>query len=191
MDSILQDISIYQWLGFTFGVAYLIFTIYDKKQCWICAIVSTVCIAIEDFLHLHLYFNGVVQLFYTLIAICGIIIWLTDGGREMKIRIFKLSHSKSLAYLLIALCISLPMSYIIQQNSDAAMPYLDGFVAMTAIVATFLMIYKILDAWLFWILVNAISIYLFYQQGAPLIAFLQVLYLMMAVVGYRKWKLLT
>ena len=38
-------ISIYQWVGFSFGILYVLFAAYNKNQCWIYSAISAIAIA--------------------------------------------------------------------------------------------------------------------------------------------------
>ena len=82
------------------------------------------------------------------------------------------------------------MGYLMQVNTQAAWPYLDGFTSVLAVFATFLMVYKFVDNWAYWIIIDLICIYLYYTQGAPLLAFLYTIYLILAIVAWRKWHLI-
>ncbi len=183
----IASISTYQWVGFIFGILYIVFAAYNKNQCWIYSIISTVAIAFEDFINLKLYFDGMIQLFYAVIAAAGLYIWLSGNVQQSKIRISKLPTSKSLSYIFLALILALPTGYIMDYNSDAAFPYIDGFTSILSIFATFLMVYKLLDTWGYWIAIDILCIYLYWSRGAPLISLLYFTYLILAIVGWRKW----
>jgi nicotinamide mononucleotide transporter len=182
------SISIFQWVGFFFGILYIVFAAFNKNQCWIYSIISTIAIALEDFVNLNLYFDGMLQLFYAFIAIMGLYVWLAGGGKETNIRISSLGLSKNFGYFAIALLISIPTGYIMDLNSDAAFPYLDGFTSILAVFATFLMVYKIIETWSYWVLIDIICVYLYFSRGAELISLLYFVYLILAFVGWRRWN---
>ena len=184
----LTDISVYQWLGLFFGILYIVFAAFSYNQCWIYAFVSTICIAVEDFIHLKLYFDGALQLFYALMAICGLIIWVKGSGEKREMRITKLSLKTNIGYIAVSVLIAMPAAYLLGENSDAAFPYLDGLTSALSVVATFLMIYKVLDSWRYWIVVNIIILCLYYVRGAPLISVLYLIYTVFAFLGFIKWS---
>lgn len=181
------SVTIFQWSALIFGVLYLILAGKNKNSCWVFSILSTLSIAIEDFLYLHLYFNGIVQIFYSIISICGLYIWYNGSNNKTKLRISRLSITNNIGYLLVALVISLPISYLMSINSNASFPFLDGFTCILSIIATFFMVYKIIDTWFYWTLINLICVYLFYSSGAPLISVLFLIYLILAIHGWKKW----
>ena len=181
------EISIYQWVGFSFGILYVLFAAYNKNQCWIYSAISTLAIAFEDFINLQLYFDGVIQIFYALIAICGLYVWLSGGNNNATLRISKLSLTKNIGYIVLVILIALPTGYIMDMNSDAAFPYLDGFTSILSILATCLMVYKILDTWAYWIIIDIGCMYLYFERGAPLICLLYGVYAVLAIIGWKNW----
>jgi nicotinamide mononucleotide transporter len=47
---------------------------------------------------------------------------------------------------------------------------------------------KILENWVYWFVIDAVSVGLFVNRGLFLTAMLFVVYLVMIVVGYRSWR---
>ena len=46
---------------------------------------------------------------------------------------------------------------------------------------------KVLENWLYWLVIDSVSIYLYLDRGLYLTALLFVAYLIIAVFGYRTW----
>ncbi len=183
----LVSISTFQWVGFIFGILYVLFAAYNKNQCWIYSFISTIAIACEDFINLNLYFDGMIQIFYAFIAVCGLVMWKSGKNNTSQLRISSIGISKNIAYLVVVLLISYPTGYIMALNSDAAFPYLDGFTSILSVLATSLMVYKIIDTWGYWIIIDIICVYIYFSRGAPLISILYATYAILAVVGWKNW----
>jgi nicotinamide mononucleotide transporter len=45
-----------------------------------------------------------------------------------------------------------------------------------------------LENWLYWIVVDAVSIYLYFAQGLVVSSFLYVTYLVIATIGFFHWR---
>ena len=77
-------------------------------------------------------------------------------------------------------------------KTNQKLPYLDAFITAFAILATYLTTKSILENWLYWIVLNLLSMYLWYEQGLELTVFLFGVNTIMAVFGfilwYKKWK---
>ena len=59
---------------------------------------------------------------------------------------------------------------------------------MAAIVCTWMVTRKILENWLYWIVINCVSVWLFTDRGLDLTSGLFVLYAVLSVVGYFTWR---
>ncbi|MGC8803347.1 MAG: nicotinamide riboside transporter PnuC, partial [Bacteroidales bacterium] len=69
----------------------------------------------------------------------------------------------------------------------ASFPLLDGFVTAASIVATWMLARKILDQWLIWIVVDALSMGMLVAKERFVAAGLMLVYTLLAIVGYYKW----
>jgi nicotinamide mononucleotide transporter len=47
---------------------------------------------------------------------------------------------------------------------------------------------KILENWLYWIVINAVSVWLFMDRGLSLTSGLFALYIVLSVIGYISWR---
>lgn len=73
-------------------------------------------------------------------------------------------------------------------NQPAAQSALDSLIAVTSIVATYLLAKKILFAWILWILVDLMSIGLFASQQLYLVAIEYCIFMVLAFYGYSRWR---
>jgi len=78
---------------------------------------------------------------------------------------------------------------LLERYTDAALPYLDSFTTWGSILTTWMVTRKILENWLYWLVIDSVSIYLYLDRGLYLTAGLFVLYLIIVLFGYRKWLL--
>ena len=67
------------------------------------------------------------------------------------------------------------------------MPLLDAFTTVFSIIATLMVIKKILENWLYFIAIDIASIYLYYSRDLNQTAILFLLYSIIAIVGYYNW----
>jgi nicotinamide mononucleotide transporter len=56
------------------------------------------------------------------------------------------------------------------------------------VVATFMVARKILENWIYWFVIDAVSVYLYLSRELYFTAALFVAYLVMIVFGYRSWR---
>ena len=72
--------------------------------------------------------------------------------------------------------------------TPAALPYLDSFTAWSSVITTWMVARKVLENWLYWFVIDGLSVYIYMRRGLWLTAGLFVLYLVLIVVGYRAWR---
>jgi nicotinamide mononucleotide transporter len=78
--------------------------------------------------------------------------------------------------------------YILSNNTDAASPYIDAFTTWGAIIASYMVAKKILENWIYWFVVDFVSVFLFVSRELYPTALLFSLYLVLVIFGYRSWK---
>jgi len=64
---------------------------------------------------------------------------------------------------------------------------LDAFVTVFSVLNTYLLTRKVLQNWLYWIVIDVAAIYLYVQTGYYATIVMYVVYLVLAVVGYVGW----
>ena len=83
---------------------------------------------------------------------------------------------------------ALVSGYFLTVSTDAKLPYLDSFTTWGSILTTVMVARKVLENWLYWIVINSVSIYLYLDRGLDQTAAMFVLYLILATIGYYAWK---
>ena len=79
---------------------------------------------------------------------------------------------------------TITLGVILKKTTDAMLPFLDAFTTVFSLVATWLMVNMIQENWLYWIVIDTISIYLYAKRGLKLSSALFFLYLLLALDGY-------
>lgn len=184
----LTSISYFQWGGFVFGIIYIAAAALKYNHSWVYGLLSALCIVIVDYTDTHLYVDGFLHVLYAILAIFGIVLWKKDSGDAQVIRISKMPLAYMAGYLGISIMIGGALGYLLDNNSDAQHAYLDAFSSTLAIFSTFLVIYRILQVWVYWLLVNIISIYLYWSTGAILLCILYMVYLGSNILKWIQWQ---
>ena len=107
---------------------------------------------------------------------------------KTALKIVSWNFIKMLYLILIGFLLWLPFGYVAHRYSTHALPYLDGFITAFSLVATWMTAKKILQNWIFWIIVDALAMYLYASRAFYLIALLYAIYTVLAVIGYYQWK---
>ena len=189
MIEYLNVVGIVELAGLIFGLAYILCAHFKTNISWCFGIISALCIIIVDVTKTQLYFDALLHVFFLSMSSIGLYLWWKGSRTKKVIRISKMPLTSYLVYLFISVLIAAAAGYLMDMQSDAAYPYLDCFQMMLSIFATFLIIYCVINAWSYWILVDIISIVLYAITGAYLLVVLYTAYLVSNAIMWRQWAL--
>jgi nicotinamide mononucleotide transporter len=169
------------------GLAYLLLAVKRNLACWLCAFAST-AIYLVLFAQASLYMQSALQVFYVVMAVYGFLDWRAGRTEEagVLIRTWTMGrHALAVAGVAIATLIN---GWLLAKHTDAAAPYLDSFVTWSSVVTTWMVARRVLENWLYWIVVDAIAAYLYFSQGLLWTTVLFVIYLGIVVRGFFVWR---
>lgn len=199
-ESVYQGIlatSLWEWIAVLTGIAYVILAALRSNWCWIFAIFSS---GIYVYLCLigQLYIESVLQVFYIVTAVVGWISWQKDDtssplidetlDKPGTVDLVKTWPASYHAYnLLISGVVAFSLGFCFDQFTDQANPYADAFTTVFSLAATFMVVRKVLENWVYWIVIDLVSIFLYHQRGYSLSAVLYLLFTILAIVGFIAW----
>ncbi|MFK8012838.1 MAG: nicotinamide riboside transporter PnuC [Marinicellaceae bacterium] len=192
MNEIIQNIqkaflaqSVLEVIAVISAILYLILAIRENKWCWFYGFIST-SIYVYLFYSVVLYSESILNVYYLIMAVYGWHQWDKQGS-TVKLKISSLSPSTHTKILLVCLVLT-PLIGYFMDYLGASFPYIDAFVAILAVVATLMTARKIFENWYYWLVVDTLSIYLFWQKDMYLTALLFALYIVLIFIGIRSWK---
>jgi nicotinamide mononucleotide transporter len=176
-----------EWLGVLSGLVYLILAAYRSIWCWFFALISSVIFVYlcYDF---KLYIESILQLFYVVMAVVGWLSWKSDTS-ESKTQIDVITW-KPIYHILNVLgsgIVAFLLGWIFQTYTDQANPYLDAFTTVYSLVATFMLARRVLENWIYWIVIDAISVALYASRGLYLTSVQYILFTGLAAVCLYTW----
>jgi nicotinamide mononucleotide transporter len=179
-------ISPLEAVSVAFAIAYLVLAIRQNSLCWPAALIS-VGLSLILFYEARLYMEAALQIFYVVMAIYGWHQWRRGGGRHSGLAVSRWSVRAHVACAVLIASATAVFGLVLVRNTDAALPFLDSFTTVGALVATYMVAKKVLENWLYWFVIDAASVYLYGSRGLLLYAALFVAYLVLIVIGYRRW----
>lgn len=196
MDDILPFISANQLrildiLGTVVGLVYVYLEYRASIWLWVASIVMPL---IDMFLYLEagLYADFGMAIYYALAAVYGFVVWRWCRKRgqkkagEMPITHFK--TSLIVPAVLAFLAAWGAIYYVLTTYTNSNVPVTDSFVNALSIIALWALARKYVEQWLLWIAVDAVCCALYAYKDIPFKAALYGLYVVIAVLGYRKWR---
>ena len=101
-------------------------------------------------------------------------------------KVASLSLLSLIALLAIAI-ISFSSGYLLDRFTDAAFPYIDSMTTWSALWATFLVARKVLENWWYWLVIDAVSVFVYWERDLQLTALLFVIYVAIIPIGLLSW----
>jgi nicotinamide mononucleotide transporter len=180
-----RALSVAEVVAVVLAVTYLLLVIYQKILCWAAAF-GSVLIYLVIFFDARLYMESVLQIFYAAMAVYGWYQWRYGGDTHQGLRIATWRPRTHAVVIVAILCLTALFGSALSAT-DAAFPYLDSFTTVAAVVATYMVTRKILENWIYWFVIDALSVFLYASRDLYLTAGLYILYLAMIVIGFRRW----
>lgn len=166
------------------SLGYLLLLIRQNIWCWPLAIISG-GLSIYLFFESKLYSESLLYGYYILIAIYG---WWNWSRPKEALKVSTWKPKYHLITIPIGLVIALGLGQIFVMYTDADKPYLDATTTIFSLIASILEARKILSGWIYWIIINGVTVGLYFSKSLDIYAGLMVIYFMLSIVGYRQWK---
>ena len=169
------------------GIGYLLLAMRESSLCWYCAFFST-ALYVWIFGDVSLYMESALNVYYMAMAIYGWLQWQRGGADKSGVKIIRWTARQHILGVAIILAASVTSGYLLSSNTAAKLPYLDSFTTWGSIFTTIMVAQKVLENWLYWIVINSVSIYLYIDRGLDQTAAMFFLYLVLATIGFLTWK---
>jgi len=183
----LQSMSLWELAAVVLAIAYLLLAVYERIECWYAAFFSTL-IYIFLFWNVSLLMESLLNVYYLIMALYGWTQWRGKVDEFQDVRIQRWSLQKHVIAIAVILSLTLISGTLLGKNTSAALPYLDSFTTWAAVVTTYMVTQKVLENWIYWLIINPLSIFLYLDRGMVLTALLFVVYVVMSLVGLYTWS---
>lgn len=175
-------------LAVCLALAYLLLAARENILCWYCAFVSSLLYAFI-FWDVNLPMDAGLSVFYVLMALVGWWQWTQGGRRHAGVVIHSWPvwvHGLCLLALLAAAALNAWLLELLYPQ--AARPFVDSFTTWASVFNTFLVVRKVLENWLWWVLIDGVYVWLYLDRGLALTALLNLAYVVIVVFGYLSWR---
>ena len=166
-----------------FSIIYVLLAAKKNINCWYAAIVSVllyffICIDAK------LYAESGLQLFYLIMAFFGLYNW----NKKHEKKIISINAKIHLTLIIIGSLLTFLLGYYLTIYTSANSPLLDSFTTIFSIISTYMVAKKILENWIYWIIIDIVSIQLYISRDLYLTSLLFLLYTIIAIYGYFSWS---
>ena len=168
------------------NLLYVLLLIRERIACWAFGIIGSL-LSVFLFLEARLYSESLLYVFYAGMAEWG---WFRWHGRQAVADnpVIRWQFAQHLRAIIMTTLLALGLGYSLHFYSDAERPLFDAFTTVFSFLGTYLQINKVLESWLYWIVINLASVWLYLDSGLAVYAVLMVFYALLSVSGYLQWR---
>ena len=167
------------------AILYLLLAVRQNILCWPAGIISSV-LYFFIMKTAGLYMEAYLQIFYVFMGFYGWSQWKKVTNNSFVVNTWSgLKHFYAISFVII---LSFLSGLFMHSFTDAALPFIDAFVTWGAIIATYMVAKKLIENWIYWFVIDSVSILLFISRGLIPTAFLFGIYIVIIFFGYKSWK---
>ncbi len=187
-----------EYFGVLTGLLYLLLEIRQHRAMWVVGFLTSL-VYVFVFFFSKIYADMGLNIYYVAISIYGFWQWtrkkaINEGKTNQSTSANEAILYRNMTFPLFAgialaiLAIYALLYYILHNFTDSPIPAGDAFTTAVGIVATWMLARRIIEHWIFWIIVNCVSVYLYYLRGLYPTMFLYICYAILAALGLYTWK---
>jgi nicotinamide mononucleotide transporter len=153
---------------------------------WPAGIVSVLCFAVV-FHDAKLYADALLQLIFVVLCVYGWWKWwhAPQGGKAMPVT--RTPLREGLPALVMAAVGIAVVAWLLDNRTDSPLPLPDASVLVISLLATWAQARGRIECWWAWIVVDLISIPMYWSRALPLTAMLYFLFLLICFGGLHSW----
>lgn len=181
------------WLDILTTVLGLVYIWLEYRAHIALWVVGIIMPALDVYLYWShgLYGDAGMAVYYTLAAVYGYAVWKFGRKKQQTTKEMPITHMPLRLYLPVASIFFAAWAatyFVLVTWTNSTVPLLDSFTNALSFVGLWALARKYLEQWWFWIAVDAVCTLLYIQKGIPFKAGLYGLYVVIAVMGFFKWR---
>jgi nicotinamide mononucleotide transporter len=187
LQGVIALINGWELLAVVLGVAYLVLAMRESLWCWYAAFVSSALFVFVMW-QAGLVMETGLQVYYVVMAVYGW--WRWRGGFRpdalpARIHVWPWwNHAMAIG---IVLLLSIVSGLVLSEFAVAQRPYIDAFVTWSSVLTTWMVARKLLENWIYWLVIDSISLALYLDRGLYPTALLFAAYVILVVCGFIEW----
>ena len=176
--------SLIEYLAVFSSIIYVVLAAKRMILCWLFAFIGSALFVYLCYVG-ELYIESMLQLFYVAMAIVGWLNWKKSENDQLEVVKWKVNEH--LLNIVISGIVAAVLGYLFDKFTNQANPYVDAFTTCYSLSTTFMVTKKVLGNWIYWIVIDIVSIYLYAQRDYHLTAVQYGIFTIIAVFGFIAW----
>lgn len=177
--------TVLEYLGIAFTLLYIIFASKGDLWCWPMGIAAS-AIYIEINIVNNLFQDAILQFYYVLAGLYGWWMWNRKDHHEER-NIISYTFRQNLP-LIVGGAVLVPVFGYIFSKVGNSLSYYDSAVTVFSFIATWMTAKKIIQNWLFWIVIDALAAVMYAIKGLYPTAILYIVLSALALYAYMEWN---
>jgi nicotinamide mononucleotide transporter len=184
-EQFLQN-SLLELIAVVFAIAYLVLAVRENILCWLAAGIST-SIFLIIFWDVKLYMESGLQIYYLAMAGYGWHQWRRVNDESSGLQVSTWNVQQHVSAITVIALLSFFSGYLLRAGTDAQLPYLDSFTTWASVVTTFMVARKVLENWIYWLVIDSVSIFLYIDRELYFTSILFAVYIVIIFFGWYSW----
>lgn len=172
-----REATVVEALAVLSNIVYLYLYIQGSRWCWPAALVGSL-LFVWLCIRASIFAEAALQVFYVGMAVYG----FASTTQGMNTTAWSIDHHIWL--IVVSAVLTLALGAFLKYNTRAALPWLDSFTTVFSLAATWAMVNVVHENYLYWMVIDAASAWLYWSRGMKLGAALFVVYFGMVTLGY-------
>lgn len=175
-------------IGTLLSFIYLYLSVKQKISLWIFGFLCSAMYVVV-FYQSRFYAGMTLQIYYVLMSIYGWYSWKRGVSNiDTTLPVRKTKFTEAIILTIVTSLIFIIYYAVLKHLTDSPVPFVDSFTSALSITATWMLTKKMIEQWILWIVVDIVSIALFFYRDLHFTALLFIVYSIMAVVGFFQWR---
>lgn len=190
----MQAFLLDHWLDITttiLGLAYILLEYKASIWMWLVGFLMQ-ALGIVLYYQKGLYADCAMEFYYLSMTVYGYFNWIRKDHTSSKTTattpITHFKRSLVLPWTVATLAIWATIYWLLVSYTDSRVPVADSFTTALSFVGIWALARKYLEQWFIWIAVDVVTCGLYFYKDIPFKASLYALYVVIAVLGFFKWK---
>lgn len=178
-------------VGAIIGLLYLYFEYKANIWMWLTGIAMS-SFYTYVYIHATFYAFACINIYYIIAGVYGWMKWLKSSKNEHSEMVsIELRHTPTRLFVPLVTSSAgafILIAYLLGKFTDSHVVYGDTFITTFSIIAMWMLAQRYVEQWLLLIVVNIVSIYIYINQNLYPTSFMYMIYSIVSVFGYIRWK---
>ncbi|MFT3884055.1 MAG: nicotinamide riboside transporter PnuC [Flavobacteriales bacterium] len=173
-----------EWTSTLLNLAFTAAIAYERRFGWLLGFVASM-IGVWLYARTHTWALAGLNVYYMVMAVYG---WWAWGSSADEAHYHHRSPAFHAAIITTGLVLAGAAAWSLGAFLNGAHPQADAFITVFSLAATWMMTRKVVENWLYFIVADAVAIWLNWRIGYPVYAAQYAVYVGLSVAGFVRWS---